>query len=48
MAASEVIKTKCKQQNIGIAELARRIGKLKQKLNKKCQRYALTIDEIKA
>lgn len=44
---SEVIKTLCKQQNISIAELARRIGQSRQNLTKKLQRDTLTIDEIK-
>ena len=47
MTTSDLIKTLCKQQNISIAELARRIGQSRQNLNKKLQRETLTIDEIK-
>lgn len=47
MTTSEMIKMICKQQNISIAELARRIGQSRQNLNKKLQRDTLTIDEIK-
>ena len=47
MTTSDLIKTLCKQQNISIAELSRRIGQSRQNLNKKLQRETLTIDEIK-
>jgi transcriptional regulator with XRE-family HTH domain len=47
MTTSELIKTLCKQQNVSIAELARRIGQSRQNLNKKLQRDTLTLDEIK-
>lgn len=47
MTTSDLIKTLCKQQNISIAEFARRIGQSRQNLNKKLQRETLTIDEIK-
>lgn len=47
MTTSEMLKTICKQQNITISELARRIGQSRQNLNKKFQRDTLTIDEIK-
>lgn len=47
MTTAELIKILCKQQNISIAELARRIGQSRQNLYKKLQRDTLTIDEIK-
>ena len=47
MTTAELIKILCKQQNISIAELARRIGQSRQNLYKKMQRDTLTIDEIK-
>lgn len=47
MTTAELIKTLCKQQNISIAELARRIGQSRQNLYKKLQRDTLTIDELK-
>jgi transcriptional regulator with XRE-family HTH domain len=47
MTTSELIKILCKQQNVSIAELARRIGQSRQNLNKKLQRDTLTLDEIK-
>ena len=46
-AYAELIKNLCKQQNISVAELARRIGQSRQNLYKKLQRDTLTIDEIK-
>ena len=47
MTTAELIKNLCKQQNISVAELARRIGQSRQNLYKKLQRDTLTIDEIK-
>ena len=47
MTAAELIKNLCKQQNVNVAELARRIGQSRQNLYKKLQRDTLTIDEIK-
>lgn len=47
MTRAELIKNLCKQQDISIAELARRIGQSRQNLYKKLQRDTLMIDEIK-
>lgn len=47
MTTAELIKNLCKQQNISVAELGRRIGQSRQNLYKKLQRDTLTIDEIK-
>lgn len=47
MTTAELIKNLCKQQNVSVAELARRIGQSRQNLYKKLQRDTLTIDEIK-
>ena len=47
MTTAELIKNLCKQQNMSVAELARRIGQSRQNLYKKLQRDTLTIDEIK-
>ena len=47
MTTAELIKNLCNQQNISVAELARRIGQSRQNLYKKLQRDTLTIDEIK-
>lgn len=47
MTTTELIKNLCKQQNVSVAELARRIGQSRQNLYKKLQRDTLTIDEIK-
>lgn len=47
MTTAELIKNLCKQQNISVAELARRIGQSRQNLYKKLQRDTLTIDEIR-
>lgn len=47
MTTAELIKNLCKQQNVSVAELARRIDQSRQNLYKKLQRDTLTIDEIK-
>ena len=47
MTTAELIKNLCKQQNVSVAELARRISQSRQNLYKKLQRDTLTIDEIK-
>lgn len=47
MTTSELIRKLCKEQNITIAELARRIGQTRQNLYKKLQRETLSIEEIK-
>ena len=47
MTTSELIKALCKDQNVSIAELARRIGQSRQNLTKKLQRETLTLEEIK-
>ena len=47
MTTAELIKNLCKQQDISVAEWARRIGQSRQNLYKKLQRDTLTIDEIK-
>lgn len=47
MTTAELIKNLCKQQNVSVAELARRIGQSRQNLYKKLQRDTLTIDGIK-
>ena len=47
MTTAELIKNLCKQQNVSVAELARRIGQSRQNLYKKLQRDTLTMDEIK-
>ena len=47
MTTSELIRALCKDQNVSIAELARRIGQSRQNFSKKLQRETLTLDEIK-
>ena len=47
MTTSELIKAICKDQNVSIAELARRIGQSRQNLTKKLQRETLTLEETK-
>lgn len=47
MTTSELVKKLCEEQNISIAELARRIGQSKQNLYKKLQRETLTLTELK-
>ena len=47
MTTLELIKALCKDQNVSIAELARRIGQSRQNLTKKLQRETLTLEEIK-
>ena len=47
MTTSELVKCLCKEQNITIAELARRMGQSRQNLYKKLQRETLTLDELK-
>ncbi|MDO4962006.1 MAG: helix-turn-helix transcriptional regulator [Eubacteriales bacterium] len=48
MTTAELVKKLCKEQNITIAELARRLGQTRQNLSKKLQRDTLTIEELKA
>lgn len=48
MTTSDMIRKLCKQMNISIAELARRIGQTPQNLCKKLKRETITLDELKA
>ena len=47
MTTSDLVKKLCKEQNISIAELARRIGQSRQNLAKKLKRETLTLEELK-
>ena len=48
MTTAEMIKELCKQMNISVSELARRIGQTPQNFNKKLKRETVTLDELKA
>ena len=47
MNTSELVRKLCEEQNISLAELARRIGQSRQNLYKKLQRQTLTLDELR-
>lgn len=47
MTTSELIEELCKQQNINLSELARRIGQSRQNLSKKLKRDTLSLEEIR-
>lgn len=46
MTTSEMIRQLCKQRNISLAELCRRIGQTPQNFNKKLKRKTVTFEEI--
>lgn len=46
MSTSDLVKRLCEEQNISIAELARRIGQSRQNFSKKLKRDTLTIEEF--
>jgi len=46
MTTSEMIRQLCKQRNISLAELCRRIGQTPQNFNKKLKRETVTFEEI--
>ena len=47
MNTSDLVRKLCEEQNISLAELARRIGQSRQNLYKKLQRQTLTLDELR-
>ena len=47
MTTSDLVKELCREQNISIAELARRLGQSRQNLAKKLQRDTLTLSELR-
>lgn len=47
MSTSDMIRELCKQQNMSLSELSRRMGQSRQNLCKKIQRNTLTIEELK-
>ena len=46
MKTSDLVRELCKQQNISLAELSRRIGQSPQNMSKKLKRDTLTPDEL--
>ena len=46
MTTSQMIKELCKQVNISVSELSRRIGQSPQNFNKKMQRETVTLSEL--
>lgn len=46
MKSSDMIRELCKNKNISIAELSRRIGQTPQNFNKKLKRDTITLDEM--
>ena len=48
MITSDLVKKLCEEQNISIAELARRIGQSRQNFGKKLKRETLTLEELKS
>lgn len=48
MNTSEMIKELCKQMNVSLSELARRIGQTPQNFSKKLKRQTINLDELKA
>lgn len=46
MTTSDMIRQLCKQRNISLAELCRRIGQTPQNFNKKLKRETVTFEEI--
>lgn len=44
--SAELVRILCKEKNISIAELARRMGQTPQNLNKKLKRNTLTTEEL--
>lgn len=47
MKTSDLVRELCKQQQISLAELGRRIGQSPQNLNKKLKRDTLSVEELK-
>lgn len=48
MTTSELVRRIAREQNVSLAEVARRIGQSRQNLYKKLQRETLTLEELKA
>ena len=48
MTTSELVRRIAREQNVSLAEVARRIGQSRQNLYKKMQRETLTLEELKA
>lgn len=46
MSTSELIKNLCKEKDISVAELARRIGQTPQNFNKKLKRETVSTEEL--
>jgi len=46
MNSADLVRILCKEKNISIAELARRMGQTPQNLNKKLKRNTLTTEEL--
>lgn len=46
MSTSDLIKAVCREKEISISELARRIGQTPQNFNKKLQRETVSTDEL--
>lgn len=47
MTTSDLVKQLCKEKNISLSELARRLGQSRQNFSKKLNRETLTLEELR-
>ena len=47
MTTSDLVKKLCKEKNISLSELARRLGQSRQNFSKKLNRETLTLEELR-